>query len=42
MYNKEIFDGDQKDFQNKRKKLHSIYLKYEEDTSIMKILESRK
>ena len=34
MYNKEVFGGDQKDFQDKRKMLHGIYLKYEEDTSI--------
>ena len=26
--------SDQKEFQDKRKMLHSIYLKYEEDTSI--------
>ena len=34
MYNKDVFGGDQKDFEDKRKILHSIYLKYEEDLSI--------
>ena len=34
MYNKDVFGGSQKDFQEKRKMLHSIYLKYEEDFSI--------
>ena len=34
MYNQDVFGGDQKDFQNKRKMLHKLYLKYEEDFSI--------
>ena len=33
-YNKEVFGGDQQDFQNKRKMLHQLYLKYEEDFTI--------
>ena len=34
MYNKDVFGGSQKDFQEKRKMLHNLYLKYEEDFSI--------
>ena len=34
MYNKDVFGGNQKDFEDKRKMLHSLYLKYEEDQTI--------
>ena len=34
IFNKDVFGGSQKDFQEKRKMLHSTYLKYEEDLSI--------
>lgn len=34
MYNKNVFGGDQNEFLTNRKKLHDIYIKYEEDSSI--------
>ena len=34
MYDQDVFGGNQKDFQDKRKMLHSEYLKYEQDYTI--------
>ena len=34
MYNQDLFGGNQKNFENQRKMLHSLYLKYEEDFTI--------
>ena len=42
MYNQDVFGGDQKDFQNKRKMLHKLYLKYEEDFSIDEKIRAEK
>ena len=42
MYNQDLIGGSQKDFQDKRKMLHNIYLKYEEDFTIDKKIREEK
>ena len=42
MYNQEVFGGNQQNFQNQRKMLHSIYLKYEEDFTIDEKIKKEK
>jgi phosphoserine phosphatase len=42
MYNQDVFGGNQQNFQNQRKMLHSIYLKYEEDFTIDEKIKKEK